>query len=451
MASSPPRFSGVIESIRGSRGLRLFFDVSLLGLTLSTFYFGTSLEFVVLFFILAPFLIWPKLGRENFSQNHLLFLILFGQYVVWHLLKVAWIDVNLINSSLTRDQIDKVIQWEMWALVLILGVASLLRFCSIRQLNDWFHRYAPAVLLLGFLAMTFNYFSLSFPDALPASLLPHRASRCRIENQGGVFVAPLLFTVFTIMLFSKWQSLSAGAKRMRQVLVTLSVVSATAYGGTRGIFAAQILSFSILGFLLFWFGRSQGSQRSRGSRDAASLILAIGMGVGVAGAFDTMTGCNFFRRAEAVTSLIKPEVSLEDFQKTGSIAVRVNSYEKALGAVAERPLFGHGIASEPGFDLTLHRHVHNIYLSWMIWGGVVSLISGIVFLLSASLALLQRRRSLDRFVLGLSVAGPFLFSQLFDSFLFWKNFLLLAMLVLTLSMALGAEEEAGGIEDPHRG
>jgi hypothetical protein len=226
------------------------------------------------------------------------------------------------------------------------------------------------------------------------------------------------------------------------------VVSATAYGGTRGIFEAQILSFTILGLLLFWFGRSHGS---RGIRDAASLILAICIGVGVAGAFDTLTGCNFFQRAEAVTSLVKPEVSFDDFQKTGSIAVRVNSYQRALDAVAERPFFGHGIASEPGFDLTLHRHVHNIYLSWMIWGGVVSLISGIVFLLSASLALLRRRRSLDRFVLGLSVAGPFLFSQLFDSFLFWQNFLLLAMLVLTLSMALGAEEEAGGIEDPHRG
>jgi O-antigen ligase len=437
MASSPPRFSGMIESIRGSRGLRHFFDISLLGLTLSTFYFGTSLEFVVLFFILAPFFIWPKLGREDFSQEHFLFLILFGQYVVLHLLKAAWIDVNLINSSLTKDQIDKVIQWEMWALVLILGVASLLRFCSIKQLSDWFHRYAPAVLFLGFLAMTFGYFSLSFPDAFPASVLPHRTSRCRIENQGGIFVAPLLFTVFTIMLFAKWQSLSVGAKRMRQVLVTLSVVSATAYGGTRGIFVAQILSFTILGLLLFWFGRSHGS---RGIRDAASLILAICIGVGVAGAFDTLTGCNFFQRAEAVTSLVKPEVSFDDFQKTGSIRVRVNYYQRALDAVAERPFFGHGIASEVAINP--NSHVHNIYLSWMIWGGVVSLISGILFLLSAGLALLRRRRTLENCVLGLSVAGPFLFSQLFDSFLFWQHFLLLAMLVLTLSMALGAEERS---------
>ena len=183
------------------------------------------------------------------------------------------------------------------------------------------------------------------------------------------------------------------------------------------------------------------SQGSRGIRDAASLILAVCIGVGVGGAFDTMTGCNFFQRAEAVTSLIKPEVSLEDFRGTNSIAVRVNSYQRALDAAAERPFFGHGIASEPGFDLTLHRHVHNIDLSWMIWGGVVSLISGIVFLLSASLALVRRRRTLGNCVLGLSVAGPFLFSQLFDSFLFWQNFLLLAMLVLTLSMALGTQEE----------
>ncbi|MEO2138443.1 MAG: hypothetical protein ABGW68_00080, partial [Gammaproteobacteria bacterium] len=236
------------EFIRNSNGLRIFFDISLLCLTLSTFYFGTSLQLVVLFFILAPFLIWPKLGRENFSQDHALFLFFFGQYVVLHLLKAAWIDTNIINSSLTKEQIDKVIHWEIWALVLILGVASLLRFCSIKQLGDWFHRYAPVVLFVGFLAMSFGYFARFFSDYFPPYVLPYLETHCRIKNQGGtVFVAPLLFTVFAIMLFQKWQNLSVNAKRTRHILVGLAVISSTAYGGTRGIFIAQILSFSVLG------------------------------------------------------------------------------------------------------------------------------------------------------------------------------------------------------------
>ncbi|HIF96716.1 MAG TPA: O-antigen ligase domain-containing protein [Myxococcales bacterium] len=437
MKASRPRSAGMTEFIRNSNGLRIFFDISLLCLTLSTFYFGTSLQLVVLFFILAPFLIWPKLGRENFSQDHALFLFFFGQYVVLHLLKAAWIDTNIINSSLTKEQIDKVIHWEIWALVLILGVASLLRFCSIKQLGDWFHRYAPVVLFVGFLAMSFGYFARFFSDYFPPYVLPYLETHCRIKNQGGtVFVAPLLFTVFAIMLFQKWQNLSVNAKRTRHILVGLAVISSTAYGGTRGIFIAQILSFSVLGLLLLWF------DRGRGARDAASLVLAVCAGVAVGGAFDSIVGCGFFQRVEVMTSLMKPDLAFDDFQGIeGGIALRVNSYQRALEVFAQRPLLGHGIAAEYGVAAGGLTHVHNIYLSWMIWGGVVSLISGIVFLLSAGLALLRRRRTFGSCVLGLSVAGPFLFSQLFDSFLFFEHFLLLAMLVLTLSVALGTQEE----------
>ncbi len=352
-----------------------------------------------------------------------------------HLLKAAWIDAHIINPNLTEEQIGQVIHWEIWALVLVLAVASLLRFCSIEQLVDWFHKNAPVVLLLGFLAMSFGYFSFFFSDYFPPYLQPYLEARCRIVNQSDVFTAPLLFTVFTIMLFQKWQSLPPNAKRTRYLLVGLSIISSTVYSGARSIFIAQILSFAVLALLLLWLGRN------RRRRDAASLILVVFVGVAAGWAIDNITGCGTFRRADAVIDLIKPDVTFEDFEKTNSIAVRVSSYGRALEAVGQRPFFGSGIASERGFASPGLHHVHNIYLSWMIWGGVVSLISGVVFLLSAALALLRRARTFGNYVLGLSVAGPFLFSQIFDSFLFWQSFLLLAMLVLTLSVALGTQEE----------
>ena len=115
-------------------------------------------------------------------------------------------------------------------------------------------------------------------------------------------------------------------------------------------------------------------------------------------------------------------------------------YAIGIEHVSKKPLFGYSIAYEPLLAAPMN-HMHNMYISWCLWGGVFSLLAGMIFLLSPTIGLFLCDKKLSACVLGLSIIGPLSVSMLFDSFLFWESFYLLTTLVICFAYSLGANEE----------
>ena len=95
-------------------------------------------------------------------------------------------------------------------------------------------------------------------------------------------------------------------------------------------------------------------------------------------------------------------------------------YKESLIEIFKAPIFGHGVAYEQIMVNKLlpgHIHTHNIYLSWLIWGGLLSLTSGMLFMFAAVLSLKNKGAAIKAFIFLLPIAV----SQLFDSFLIWGD------------------------------
>jgi hypothetical protein len=80
----------------------------------------------------------------------------------------------------------------------------------------------------------------------------------------------------------------------------------------------------------------------------------------------------------------EPIVDIEVMNAGGSRAVL---WQVAYSAIFEKPFFGYGFSSETKLIAehlasSGHLHFHNQYLSWLIWGGVISLLSGLALIFS---------------------------------------------------------------------
>ena len=64
-------------------------------------------------------------------------------------------------------------------------------------------------------------------------------------------------------------------------------------------------------------------------------------------------------------------------------------YKASLIEILKAPIFGHGVAYEKIIINNIqsrHIHTHNMYLTWLLWGGLISLASGMLFMFAAALA-----------------------------------------------------------------
>jgi O-antigen ligase len=129
-----------------------------------------------------------------------------------------------------------------------------------------------------------------------------------------------------------------------------------------------------------------------------------------------------------------------------SAGLRLVMWENAWALIQENPIFGHGIISELSATAEKpsgenHPHVHNMYLSWLIWGGVFSLASGILFLLAIAATIAFGKISNRPFFGAVAVCVPWVLSMVFDSFLVWPNFLTSFVVINSIGYGLLTSRE----------
>ena len=405
------------EVISPALSIWQYLDWALVICVVSIVFVGRELENVVLVLTVLPILL-----ARNFSANyealhgHLPFIVLCAQYSIFHLLKIAFWDGQPSGELYDNYPVEA----EKWIWGLVLVPLLTVRFISMDNLVVLFHRIAPPLMLFLFLCMSVRYFTPYFEDTT------------RIKNlAANVFISPLYFTIFAILLFSG-DHLGLKSERMiRYAVLVSSIILATAYAGTRGIFIGQLVSYLALAGIFFII-------HEENRKVSLSILCSIVIGVLLGFFIDLCRDGSFCERYLLLFDVIQFTSEGEE-ALSASMSGRSSLYQLGFERILEHPIVGYGIAHEPIIAGRFY-HMHNMYISWMLWGGFFSLVSGLLFLLATGCASFIKSKGVNTYIIGLSILGPLSISMLFDSFLFWKHFYLLSILTMSFAYSLGVAE-----------
>ncbi len=399
-------------------------DSVLLICLVSVVFAGLKLEDAILVLTVLPLVLPHKISTNGKTLfRHLPFIVLCSLYSVFHLIKIVFWDSPVMDAELNRYPFVP----EKWFLGLALVPVLTVRFVSMDRLVNIFQKIAPVVLLILFSIMSINFFTPYFEDT------------GRIKNLNpDPFISPLYFTIFTIMLFDNTYLKTDTQRLTRCALIVMSIILATAYAGTRGILLAQLVSYTVLA-CIFW-----ASVDSK--KNSIQIVLSIAAGLALGFCIDLCAEGLFSQRFLYLFDVIQPIAESPEIRDR-STGIRSQLYDIGIEHVSKKPLFGYSIAYEPLLAAPMN-HMHNMYISWCLWGGVFSLLAGMIFLLSPTIGLFLCDKKLSACVLGLSIIGPLSVSMLFDSFLFWERFYLLTTLVICFAYSLGANEEDTALDLP---
>ncbi len=120
-----------------------------------------------------------------------------------------------------------------------------------------------------------------------------------------------------------------------------------------------------------------------------------------------------------------------------STSYRLQFWVNSLNKLENNLLWGAGAFIEPYWVQEIlpgHLHSHNIYISWLVWGGIFTLTSGLIFIFAPVIVVLVRR-NLRTNIAVLLVALLWAASMLFDSFLVHKQFNYVFILLACMSNA----------------
>lgn len=413
-------------------------------------------QFGVLPLLAVPFL-W-RMARPE--RRDWLLVVLFGQYALLMILNF-WLYEPL-EGERTSVQ-DKLVLYGGAVAVLVL---VLMRLRLSIDLGSIWRIVAPAVLGTAILLLAWHYAS---------------SPECRVGLlTKDLMIPPLWLGVFTIGLFHGWARLTPAERWLRHLLVAGAFVAMTAFLGSRGGFLALCLSVPAAALLL-GAGRTIGQR----VRVVATLGVASALGLVLGLALDLRADCGFAQRvaaiAETITNVDAVEITetvwsdrLEQAAPTeegpapaesatppsgtaepapaestpppavtadaGLIAgvyIRPLLWRAGLEAIGRAPLLGYGYSNEKFLTPGDFPHFHQQYISWLIWGGVVVLASGMVLLL-APLATFGVRRSRDGAILALAMIVPPAVYFLIETYLTHTTTILGYPLVLALYHAMSA-------------
>ena len=131
-----------------------------------------------------------------------------------------------------------------------------------------------------------------------------------------------------------------------------------------------------------------------------------------------------FDAFETVKQTLSHNRNIASQSDPGSTGVRLGFAYQGVMALQDNLVFGLGAHREPYLAQAVqggHLHLHNNYLSWLIWGGLITLTSGLIWLF-APVILISKSRNFTIAIPCLMIALLWSVSLLFDSFLSWKNF-----------------------------
>lgn len=252
--------------------------------------------------------------------------------------------------------------------------------------------------------------------------------QCRVE---GFMWNPLplaaLFSVLAIAVaLISYASLQV-KNELGYLALFLLFVLLTAYLGARMSFYVAFILIITLCFYL--------SIIRKESLKALAVLTSVALAISVGCGIDHLTGCGFLNRVqqsiESVATIlsqlmsgsINSETQFKELYSSGvhvSEGARFALWKAGLALFFEQPLLGFGHIFEgdkvgPKADVML-PHAHQQYLSWALWGGVFSLVSGFIMLF-APIFLAKRKLFVAFFV------APVILVFLTDSLMFRPDML----------------------------
>lgn len=325
---------------------------------------------------------------------------------------------------------------EFYLVAISMLLIGSVRGLQILNMDAFFRTSIPTCLLIAFVILSYLMFAGIRTD-------------CRVEALAPwPFIPALIFSTISLLSLAGWEQMTRRERLTRLALLAFSIVVTTAYTGSRGVAVGLLVAF----FVLFVSGLSS-KLRGRVPR-WHDVLLAGFFGVGLSFAVGVVTECGPVKRfattfhwskSTVVTQLsssqpsedlpgepaashlnVDPEAPHEGSQPTGeleaprsdkSIDIRIEMWRVSLDAIYESPLWGHGslymhkLIGEPyGF-----QHNHNQYLSWLVTGGLIQLLLGLVFLATPWIVSV-RCSFADRILIAVAMPALWGAAMMFDSF-----------------------------------
>ena len=349
--------------------------MSLFGLV----YAKIVLVLIVLTIIINAKSVWPAL------KKHKLYLFLTLQYPIIHLLKINILDppdLSLLSSLATFQ--------EPWLWIFFIPLLTIPFFENVENVNRYIRISIPIVIIITFSFMLSKWFS-------------HPEQR-QVLFIKGLFDVPLFLSTLLIAYISMTKKYTLTGSLFMVILSFMVTVICFEFAKVRGISLA--LSIGLSTSLIYITYHS--TKRLNGCIKIKNLIPLIIL---------TTAGLIYLVMLfDDRLSLVLKELSNPNMVDS-STWIRLAMYKASLIEILKAPIFGHGIAYEKIIINNIqsrHIHTHNMYLTWLLWGGLISLASGMLFMFAAALA--QKKSTAIKATLFLL---PIAISQLFDSFLIW--------------------------------
>lgn len=327
-----------------------------------------TLQAMLLIMILSVTVCFRRIDRAVFDEILIYRNFAFAQFALFFLLNALIFAVQ----EGSRDHY-RTIAIESWsATILCLGILALwLQLNSPSDIKQALIRWLPVGLTASFLVATAVF------------IWGNQGPRIVVFTSGALF-PPLWFLVLTICSFAWFSEMSRWHKIWRLALLFIAGVMAV-YGSARLVMLAWIVSGAILAAWLFI--ESEPVQRKRALFVTCFCVTLAAVGIIV---IDFLAGgllsfrMSLFGRVELT------------YDSISALFPRLKIWGATLSVIAENPWFGIGksnerfaIEQELGWDKWFRAH--QTYLSYLIAGGVLALISGLI-LQSPVLALLNSKK-----------------------------------------------------------
>lgn len=415
------------------------------------------MEYGLLPLLLAP-LVWRRVVPD---RNDWLAIALFGQYALLVALNAA---VYPLIPATSGDAGEKIALYLGALLVLVL---VLMRLRMSVDLGRVWRVVGPAAVIGSIALLGWEHLRLPSPE------------NCRVGYLSKhLLIPPLWLTVFAVAGYHGWSRMAPWERWVRHLALALVILATVAFSGGRAMLAAQAVTIPILALTL---GRGEAMAGRVRIVVVMGLVSFAGFSAGLLA--DMRAGCGFSDRLAAIVWTVgradeavglteqkfaerlageeevespspnagaapaeEPERAADgsranrdtgrgksklDRQErlVGSVYIRPLLWSEAMKRIGEAPVLGHGLLNEAALAVGDFPNFHQQYLSWLVWGGPLMLLSGLVMLF-APLFTFAPRRSQDGAILALAMIAP-----LGVSFLAATN-LLHTVMVLGYAMSL---------------
>lgn len=329
---------------------------------------------------------------------------------------------------------------EFYSIAIAMLAIGLVRSLQIRDLASLFRRLMPWLLVACFAVLTYMMFA-------------EIREGCRVRGLAPwPFIPALLFSTLTFICLVGWERLGERERWLRVGLLALSIVVSTTYTGSRGVAVAQVGIFGVLVLLSFLPSLRKSTPRFHHLSTAAIAGAVVAVLIGLAtdcgpasrfsSTFETLarmtsqltaadeetTSATQAAPAQEVVPVpdssqpaaVPPSEPKQSIEVTDddAIGLRLEMWETSIAAIQERPVFGHGslslqklIHATYGFE-----HNHNQYLTWLVTGGLLQLVLGLIFL-AIPWCVSKGLSTADRLLLTAGVSLFWGIAMMFDSFL----------------------------------